>query len=88
MPKVITPPQVIHQHITTKTSQGEVTINLNLTITINADGTFQVGANASEHAPVVKPKVEEKEVPDSIFTIPEFESTETLLDFGQDTGGR
>lgn len=87
MPKVIQPAQVVHQHITTQTSQGEVTINLNLTITINADGTFQIGANASEHVPI-KPKVEEKDVPDSIFAIPEFETTETLLDFGQDTGGR
>jgi hypothetical protein len=62
------------ERIVTNTVQGEVTINLNLTITVNHDGTVQVGTSAKQE------KIDT--IPDSIYTIPEFDSTEILNDFG------
>lgn len=76
MPQIVTQPKVIHQHLTTQTSQGEVTINLNLTITINTDGTVSVGAQAQERPPI-------KDIPDSIYTIPNFDTEEILNNFGE-----
>lgn len=71
--KVLSSPQ-----ITTQTANGEITINLNLTITINQDG-FLVAAET------IKSKKSEIEVPDSVFAIPEFQSEKMLDDFGIDT---
>ncbi len=73
MPHVIQQPTVIHQHLKTQTVAGEVTINLNLTITINQDGTVQIAA---------APK-DEQQVPDSLYVIPEFDSNEMLSNFGK-----
>lgn len=63
------------ERVVTNTVQGEVTINLNLTITVNHDGTVQVGTSAKQEKMI-------DSIPDSIFAIPEFDSTEILNDFG------
>jgi len=81
MPSV-TGAKVIHHHLQTNTVAGEVTINLNLTITINQDGTVQVAS-----APEVpkQAQTQEKQIPDMVHTIPEFEQTDLLTNFGEDT---
>jgi hypothetical protein len=73
-------PSVVHHHIATNTVSGEVTINLNLTITINDNGAVQVSATTEQ--PHAKP-VEEKKIPDTVYAIPEFEATELLHGFGE-----
>ncbi len=85
MVQVIKPTQVIEK-LTTQTVQGEVTINLNLTITLKQDGTV---ALMTEAAPTQqKNTAPEDEIPDTVFQIPDFESAEVLSDFGKDTAGR
>ncbi len=72
MPQHIMPSKIIHQHLTTNTVGGEVTINLNLTITINQDGTMALATTAM-------PQSQEKEIPN---IVPEFETTDLLTNFG------
>lgn len=72
--KVITSPQ-----ITTQTQNGEITINLNITLTLNQDG-FSVNTEAKQ----VKKDID-VEIPDSLFAIPEFQSEKVLDGFGIDT---
>lgn len=67
-------PQITH--IVTQTTQGEITVNLNLTITLNSDGTLGVSA-----------KSEKPEADKTQFTIPEFEATESLIDFHDNPAG-
>jgi hypothetical protein len=76
MPQVIKAPQIVTERITERinTVQGEITVNLNLTITINHDGSVQVGAKPSTSTV--------EEVPDSTYIVPEFDSNELLSDFG------
>lgn len=71
MPHVITSPQTFQQRLTVQTVQGEITINLNLNISITKDGNIQISSNEQEQ----KEKLE--------FTIPEFETTEILDNFGE-----
>jgi hypothetical protein len=72
--KVLTQPQIV-----TQTANGEITINLNITLTLNQDG-FSVSADAKP----VKKDVD-IEIPDSLFAIPEFQSEKPLEGFGIDT---
>lgn len=75
--------QIIKSNVTTETVQGEITINLNLTITINQDGSVAVGV-AQEKKKLL---TETPEIPDTRFIIPDFEgSSELLPDFGEDVG--
>ncbi len=75
--------KVYKSQIVTETSQGEITINLNLTVTINQDGSLNVGVNAAPK----KETYDVPEIPDSKFIVPEFESTSELLpDFGEEVG--
>jgi hypothetical protein len=69
----------VEHTITTQTVQGEVTLNINLTLNITTDknGELQVTA-----APVVKPEIK-KETLDYVPLIPDFDVGE-LIDFGQD----
>lgn len=64
-------PQV-NQTITTQTNQGEITINLNLVLTIQTDGSIGVSA-------VVKPKKEEEKV----VPIWDF-GNDDLIEFGKE----
>jgi hypothetical protein len=72
--KVLTPPQIV-----TQTANGEITINLNITLTLNQDG-FSVSAETKQ----VKKDIN-IEIPDSLFAIPEFQPEKMLDDFGIDT---
>jgi hypothetical protein len=76
MVQVIKPLQVIRERFTTQTVQGEVTVNLNLTIKIEQDGTVRI--NSSEST---------AEVSQSLFQIPEFEQEDLLSNFGKDISG-
>ena len=75
MVQLFRPSRIVTERITTKTVQGEITVNLNLTITINQEGTVQVTAS-----PTVELPKEDK------FVIPEFSQEEILSDFGQGIG--
>lgn len=79
MPSVIAPSKIIHHHLQTNTVAGEVTINLNLTITINQDGTVQVAST-----PESSKGNSEKHIPDMVHAIPEFEPTDLLSNFGEE----
>ncbi len=63
-----------------KTSDGELTINLNLSITLNQGESVNVSPIVSkDFKPNVKvPEIEE----DTKFIIPDFSSTNILNDFG------
>jgi hypothetical protein len=85
MPQVIKPTSVVkEQHFTTKTVDGEVTINLNLTLSIVVDQQGQISVSAAPE--VIQPKKEViKKEPEFVFQIPEVEvSSQELIDFGQD----
>lgn len=62
-------------HVTTETIQGEVTINLNLTITVNQDGSVGVATSAK------KPEEKEEKMR---FEMPDFDSGEMLYGLGKD----
>lgn len=65
--------KVIQSQINTQTVQGEITVNLNLTITLNQDGTLSVAETK---------KIE----PDKVkYIIPDFQETELLSNFGEET---
>lgn len=74
--KVITHPQIV-----TQTKEGEININLNITLTINQDGVLVTTEADSKKTT----KLPEKEIPDSLFAIPDFQSEKVLDDFGIDT---
>ncbi len=82
MPSVTQAPQIIHHHTTTNTNQGEVTINLNLTITINQDGSVMVASAPKEKQ---QQAIVEDKVKDNLYAIPEFEATELLPNFGENS---
>ncbi len=65
--------KVYKSQIVTETSQGEITINLNLTISFNQDGSLNIGVETPKKAAYEKP-----EIPDSKFIVPEFEETSEL----------
>ena len=77
MVQLIKPLQVIRERFTTQTTQGEVTVNLNLTIRIEQDGTVRVNSGGStaevSHSPESNP-----------FEIPDFEQESILHNFGKD----
>jgi hypothetical protein len=79
--------QVIKSQIITErvqTVQGEITVNLNLTITLNQDGSLSIGA--TPHSPIALKKIDPVE--STQFIIPDFDSpTELLSNFGEDVGG-
>ncbi len=71
--------KVIHHRVTTQTVQGEITVNLNLTITLNQDGSLNVGVDQA------KKTFDVPEIPDSKFIVPEFaDSSEILPDLGEE----
>jgi len=78
MPHVVAKPQIIHHHLQSQTVAGEITINLNLTITINQDGTVQIATGAPATPVAIK------DVPDSVYAIPEFDATDVLANFGEE----
>jgi acyl-CoA hydrolase len=67
----------IERHIITKQGEIEVTINLNLTITLDQQGGVKVTASAGESK---KPVLQEEKVEK---VIPDFGATKDLLDFGK-----
>ncbi len=73
-------PTTIERHFTTSTTQGEVTVNINLTLKLEVgqDGEIKVAATAAPEAPQIKTKK-----PEFSFQIPDFES-EQLIEFGRD----
>lgn len=86
MPLYLRPQTVIKEHhFTTNSVQGEVTVNINLTVTLQVD---QNGAITMSATPTVEPRVakKEKSVPDYMFQIPDIEPVESgsLIEFGQD----
>jgi hypothetical protein len=76
MPQILKPTQIIREtHFNTTTSQGEVTVNINLTLTVQMDhGELKI-------TPSIK-KVDE--IPD--YIIPEWDEIKPneLIDFGKD----
>lgn len=81
MGQVIQTPR-IERHIVTKQGEVEVTINLNLTITLDNAGGLKVSATTDEKPKSIigKTKFDEDKV-DKL--IPEFVSSDELLDFGK-----
>ena len=80
--------QVIQSQIITEriqTVQGEITVNLNLTITLNQDGSLGINVNPQQAA---TKQIEIPEIEDTKFIIPDFFDgpTELLSDFGEDVG--
>jgi len=63
-------PHIIERHFTTQTVQGEVTINLNLTIKIDQDGKIGI--------------FQDEETKKHNFELPDLESNSTLIDFGNE----
>ena len=73
-------PQIITERI--QTTHGEITVNLNLRITLNQDGSFGVETTPQQTA---KKQQIEDDVKSQEFLIPDFSSpTELLSDFGED----
>ncbi len=72
--------KVYKSQIVTETVQGEITINLNLTITLNQDGSLNIGVEQPK-----KKTYDVPEIPDSKFIVPEFEdSSDILPDLGEE----
>jgi hypothetical protein len=74
MPNVLRPSTVIRQ-ITTETVQGEVTVNLNLTLTLHIDQSGDVSMNVSTTKPA--------ETPDYVPQIPDWDDGD-LIEFGKE----
>lgn len=76
MPSILKPTTVV-KHLTTQTSQGEVTVNLNLTITLCVD---QAGEVSLKVAPTPKA------TPEYETHIPDWGPVDNtdLIDFGKD----
>lgn len=72
MPQRLKPTSV---NFTTVTTQGEVTVNINLTLTIEMDQTGNLKVSAAT-----------KDTPDYITQLPDWEPVkpEELIDFGED----
>lgn len=77
MPSIIKPTTVVKQ-ITTQTTQGEITVNLNLTITLCVDQTGEVSLKV---APTAAP-----EQPEYLTHVPDWGpvNQEDLIEFGKD----
>lgn len=69
-------PSVIHERFTTQTIQGEVTVNLNLTIKIEQDGSVRINSGESTAEVSHSPEVNN-------FEIPDFEQENLLINFGK-----
>lgn len=66
-----------------KPENGELTINLNLTIKIEADGSLSV-AQTAEKVEQYKPIIPTKKLDEKKDTfIPDFESEGNIIDFGK-----
>jgi hypothetical protein len=74
MPQIIRPTTIVKQ-FTTQTVQGEVTINLNLVLTIHTDANGVISVDATP-VPV-------KEIAEYVPQIPDI-AVEDLIDFGKD----
>lgn len=72
-------PTTIVKEITTQTTQGEVTVNLNISLTIDINEFGEVSVGMSKKGVV-------DDIPDYIAQIPDIEtvSENDLIDFGKD----
>ena len=80
MPLIIKPTTVVKEHhFTTETQRGEITVNINLTLTLQVDQTGEIKVSAT---PTVEPSKRQQPV----MYIPELEpvNINELIDFGKD----
>lgn len=82
MGQVIQTPR-IERHIVTKHGEMEVTINLNLTITLDNAGGIKISTTSDEKPKsiITRPKFDEDKVEK---IIPDFAPSDELLDFGKE----
>jgi hypothetical protein len=88
MPFIIKPVTTVVREKTVTTNQGEVTINLNLMLTLVVDqnGTVSVSATPQTPSPMPTVPISAKPTkPEYVIQIPDIEVTDNLiLDFGKD----
>lgn len=70
-------PTIITEKI--QTNGGEITVNLNLNITLSDDGKVQI-----KQIPTQKQELEEEFVPKTNFIMPDFGTNTILSNFGED----
>lgn len=82
MPLVIRPTTTIikEQHFTTQTERGEVTVNINLKLSLEVNGDGELSLKAEK---LPDKKVVDKEISDFVMQIPD-EETGDLIDFGKE----
>ena len=61
----------IEKHFITESKQGEMTLNINLKLTIEQNGNVSVATS------------KEKEIPDYVMQVPDLEPINELIDFGK-----
>jgi hypothetical protein len=78
MPFVINNTKQIVEKI--HTTNGEMTVNLNLTITLQQDGQIQIETQKSEKKETI-PVVDNSSK--TVFEIPDFDTNDELINFGK-----